>query len=165
VFWSPDSDEEDDQQQQQQQQPGGIPAKVAALKAKEAAEAAAKALESSDDDVDPLDAFMAGEVLPEVAAREAEEKAARDAARVAAAAALAAGKKLPSQKVLEDSDSEEEPDLEIQVGVCWREQGMGWLGCTAVCQRGGWDRVRKEGWEGRGLDSWVEGSNSEESQL
>lgn len=57
------------------------------------------------------------QVLPEVAAREAEEARAREAARVAAAAALAAGKKLPSQKVLEDSDSEEEPDLEMKVCV------------------------------------------------
>lgn len=93
-----------------------MPAKVAALKAKDAAEDLAAMQKGDDDEEDPLDAFMSAEVMPEVKARQAEEAKAREAARVAAAAALAAGKKLPSQLALEESSDEEpEPDLEIKI--------------------------------------------------
>ena len=61
------------------------------------------------------------QVLPEVKARQAAEAKAREEARLAAVKALKAGKKLPSEKLLEhleSSDEEEEPDLEIQVCFC-----------------------------------------------
>eukprot|EP00879_Flechtneria_rotunda_P013246 GHRR01013831.1.p1 GENE.GHRR01013831.1~~GHRR01013831.1.p1 ORF type:complete len:392 (+),score=150.40 GHRR01013831.1:52-1176(+) len=118
-LWDVNSDDEQDGRQQQQ--PAGVhavPAKVAALKAKEAAEELQHKLKQQngeEDDVDPLDAFMSAEVMPEVAARQAEEAAAREKARLTAAAALAAGKKLPSEKVLEEDSDEETPDLEIQI--------------------------------------------------
>jgi hypothetical protein len=56
--------------------------------------------------------------MPEVKARQAEEAKAREAARIAAAAALAAGKKLPSQMALEE-DSEEEPEPDLEMQVCY----------------------------------------------
>ncbi|KAF6258089.1 DnaJ-domain-containing protein [Scenedesmus sp. NREL 46B-D3] len=93
-----------------------MPAKVAALKAKDAAEDLAALHKGGDDEEDPLDAFMSAEVMPEVTARQAAEARAREAARAAAAVALAAGKKLPSQLALEESSDEEpEPDLEMQI--------------------------------------------------
>jgi hypothetical protein len=55
------------------------------------------------------------QVMPEVAAKEAEEAAAREAARLAAAKALAEGKGPALPSVLEESDEEETPDLEYQV--------------------------------------------------
>lgn len=63
-FWSPYSDDEDDQLQQQQQQqsgPNALPAKVAALKAKDAADDLAR-MHHDENEVDPLEAFMAAEV-------------------------------------------------------------------------------------------------------
>ena len=92
--------------------PSPAPAHIAALKAATAAAAAAAAAAPApaDDDIDPLDAFMASEVLPEVAAREAEERAAREAALAAAAADRAAGKGPPKslEKLLADLSDEEE---------------------------------------------------------
>ena len=63
AFWSPYSDDEDDRQQKQQWQSdrNALPAKVAALKAKDAADDLAR-MQHGDDEVDPLEAFMAAEV-------------------------------------------------------------------------------------------------------
>lgn len=66
------------------------------------------------------------QVMPEVAAKEAEEAAAREAARLAAAKALAEGKGPVLPSVLEESDEEEQPDLEYQVrgsGPVWVHKG------------------------------------------
>eukprot|EP00955_Chlamydomonas_euryale_P038627 351140-Chlamydomonas_euryale.AAC.47 len=90
--------------------------------AKEAAEAAAAAAAvmaaaapPEDDDVDPLDAFMANEVMPEVKEKQTEEAKKKEAERMKQAELLAKGKPIPTLEVLEDDDSEEEPDLEITV--------------------------------------------------
>lgn len=66
-----------------------------------------------DGDLDPLDAFMEDAVLPEVKAKEAEEARIREEARRKLAEDIAAGK-VP-KVVVEESDSEEEADVEIQV--------------------------------------------------
>eukprot|EP00873_Tetraselmis_striata_P041078 jgi/Tetstr1/461342/TSEL_006468.t1 len=70
---------------------------------------------AEEDEVDPLDAFMASEVMPEVKAAEAERKRAQEEERVAKAKLLAEGKKIPKLADLEESDEEEVADVEIQV--------------------------------------------------
>ncbi|KAK9816506.1 hypothetical protein WJX72_001240 [[Myrmecia] bisecta] len=67
------------------------------------------------DEVDPLDAFMASTVLPEVQAAEQQEQRKREEHRLRLAEQRAAGKVPPLAAILEDSDSEEEPDVEMQV--------------------------------------------------
>ncbi|KAI8472485.1 MAG: DnaJ-domain-containing protein [Monoraphidium minutum] len=91
---------------------------------------AAAAAAAAEEEVDPLDAFMSAEVLPEVKARQEAEAAAKQAERVKLAQAMAAGKgpKLPS--VLEDSDDEEVPDLEIQVPTSRVKRIVGAGGAT-----------------------------------
>ncbi|KAA6420182.1 MAG: subfamily B member 6 [Trebouxia sp. A1-2] len=72
-----------------------------------------------EDDVDPLDAFMDAAVNPEVAAAEKAEAARKEELRKEQVKALADGKKAAVPKLDEllapDSDSEEEPDLELQL--------------------------------------------------
>lgn len=70
---------------------------------------------NDDDDVDPLDAFMAAEVMPEVKAAEDERKKVQEEERIAKAKLLADGKKIPKLAELEESDEEEVADVEIQV--------------------------------------------------
>lgn len=60
-----------------------------------------------DDDVDPLDAFMAAEVLPEVAVKQEEEARQREAERQQIAEALAQGKNVGVSKAITDLDEEE----------------------------------------------------------
>ncbi|KXZ44007.1 hypothetical protein GPECTOR_75g731 [Gonium pectorale] len=94
-----------------------VPPKVAAKRMKDIADDMARAA-AGDDDVDPLDAFMAAEVLPEVKQRQAEEEARRQEERRKIAEQLAAGKAPPSLKVLEESDDDDpdaNPDMEIQI--------------------------------------------------
>ncbi|GMH34048.1 hypothetical protein BSKO_01882 [Bryopsis sp. KO-2023] len=67
------------------------------------------------DEVDPLDAFMASEVMPEVNAKEQEEKKRLEEDRIKRAKLIADGKTGKGPMVLEDSDSEEEADWEIEV--------------------------------------------------
>lgn len=98
-----------------------IPPEIAAKKAAAAlAEAQAVADQAQeDDDVDPLDAFMDAAVNPEVAAAEKAEAARKEELRKQQAKALADGKQPAIPKLDEllapDSDSEEEPDLELQL--------------------------------------------------
>eukprot|EP00803_Ostreobium_quekettii_P008602 evm.model.scf_931.6 EVM.evm.TU.scf_931.6 scf_931:45254-50483(-) len=68
-------------------------------------------------EVDPLDAFMASEVMPEVKVKEKEEQKKVEEERLERLKQHVDGKKAKLPKVLEDSDSEEEADLEIQVPV------------------------------------------------
>lgn len=49
-------------------------------------------MDQDEDEVDPLDAFMAGEVLPEVLARQEAERRAKEEERIKQAEMLAAGK-------------------------------------------------------------------------
>ncbi|GAX80414.1 hypothetical protein CEUSTIGMA_g7853.t1 [Chlamydomonas eustigma] len=79
-----------------------------------AAPAAAAAAAGIDDDVDPLDAFMAAAVMPEVAEKQAVEAKRREEERAKYAEMIAAGKQ-PLAEVLEDSESEPEPDMVIQI--------------------------------------------------
>ncbi|KAL3162884.1 hypothetical protein ABBQ32_009333 [Trebouxia sp. C0010 RCD-2024] len=97
-----------------------IPPEIAAKKAAAAvAEAQALADQAQEDDVDPLDAFMDAAVNPEVAAAEKAEAARKEALRTEQVKALADGKKPVVPKFDEllapDSDSEEEPDLVLQL--------------------------------------------------
>lgn len=52
----------------------------------------AEAAAAEEEDVDPLDAFMSAEVLPEVKAREEGERKAKEAERLKNAELLAKGK-------------------------------------------------------------------------
>ncbi|KAJ9528436.1 hypothetical protein QJQ45_020286 [Haematococcus lacustris] len=72
--------------------------------------------EAAEEESDPLDAFMAAEILPEVKARQEAEKAAKEAERVKQAERLAAGKdlKLPT---FNSSDSEEEPEPDAKIEI------------------------------------------------
>lgn len=97
-----------------------IPPEIAAKKAAAAiAEAQAVADAGQEDDVDPLDAFMDAAVNPEVAAAEKAEAARKEELRKEQVKALADGKQAAVPKLDEllapDSDSEEEPDLELQL--------------------------------------------------
>jgi len=69
----------------------------------------------ADDGEDPLDAFMAAEVMPEVKAKEEEMRKAAEKEKLEKAKLLAEGKKIPRLADLEDSDEEEVADVEIQV--------------------------------------------------
>lgn len=98
-------------------QESAIPAAVAARKVRAAQEELQELMKAAtgagEEEEDPLDAFMATEVLPEVKARQEEERRQKEEARRKLAEQLAAGK---GPKLMEDSDEEEEkPDLEITV--------------------------------------------------
>ncbi|PNH00179.1 hypothetical protein TSOC_014012, partial [Tetrabaena socialis] len=70
------------------------------------------------DEVDPLDAFMAAAVMPEVKQRQAEEEARRQEERRKLAEQLATGKPPPPLKVLMESDDDDpdaNPDMQIQI--------------------------------------------------
>lgn len=99
--------------------PTYVPPAVAARRAKDLAEdearRAADEAAAAAGEADPLDAFMADAVLPEVAQRQAEEDKRKAEERRKMAEAIKAGKALPSLKALVESDSEEEPDLEIKI--------------------------------------------------
>ena len=75
---------------------------------------AAMALEE-DLGLDPLDAFMAAEILPEVAQKKADELKAKDEERARIAEMMAKGENIKKPDILEESDDEEVPDLEIQI--------------------------------------------------
>uniref|UniRef100_A0A1D1ZYA6 J domain-containing protein n=1 Tax=Auxenochlorella protothecoides TaxID=3075 RepID=A0A1D1ZYA6_AUXPR len=68
-----------------------------------------------EDEVDPLDAFMAAEVLPEVAAREAEEKKRAEDERAKLKELLAKGKLPKALEELIQDDQEETPDEIIEI--------------------------------------------------
>ncbi|KAG2430428.1 hypothetical protein HXX76_009953 [Chlamydomonas incerta] len=96
-----------------------VPPTIKAKKLKDAEHDAELAARAAADDEDPLDAFMAAEVLPEVKQRQAAEEARRQEERRKMAEQLASGKALPSLKLLEelsdDDDPDANPDLEIQI--------------------------------------------------
>lgn len=69
-----------------------------------------------NDDVDPLDAFMAAEVLPEVAVKQDEEARQREAERQQIADALAQGRSVGVSKAITELDEEEQkPDAVLTV--------------------------------------------------
>eukprot|EP00798_Chlamydomonas_sp_ICE-L_P024302 gene24301-9905_t len=74
-----------------------------------------KACNGGEEELDPLDAFMANEVAPEVKALKEEAEKKREAQRIKLAERLAAGKQLKIPKILIESDSEDEPDVIIQI--------------------------------------------------
>lgn len=93
-----------------------IPAGVAARKAKAAAEEREefKRLQQGEgDEEDALDAFMAMNVMPEIAAKAEEEALRREAERRHIAEQLASGKSVKAE--WEDSDEEETADLEVTI--------------------------------------------------
>eukprot|EP00884_Botryococcus_braunii_P012232 jgi/Botrbrau1/21009/Bobra.0144s0025.1 len=87
---------------------------------KETEREAQQQVDAEEDDVDPLDAFMAAEVLPEVQAKQEEERKRIEEERNRRAQEWLerkkAGKPIPSlQTIMDDSDEEEKPDVEIQI--------------------------------------------------
>jgi len=67
------------------------------------------------DGIDPLDAFMEAEIIPEVKAKEAQEVQRKEEERKLLAKQIAEGKIPKLDKILDDSDEEVLPDKEIQV--------------------------------------------------
>ncbi|GIL78746.1 hypothetical protein Vretimale_355 [Volvox reticuliferus] len=99
------------------QDPTYVPPKVAAKRAKDMADDLARQMADKDEE-DPLDAFMAAAVMPEVKQRQAEEEARRQEERRKLAEKLAAGKAPPPLEILEESDDDDpdaNPDMEIQI--------------------------------------------------
>jgi len=97
-----------------------MPKSVAKLRAKfemeEQQQALRKQLGKDEPEEDPLDAFMAAEILPEVKAKQEAERLRKDEERRQKAALLAEGKPLPKEKIVADSDSDEEtPDEEFEI--------------------------------------------------
>jgi hypothetical protein len=89
---------------------------TAVKKAQEAA-AAVQAKQIADRDVDPLDAFMESEIMPEVRQKEEEERRQAEEDRKNLQELLSSkGGKLPKsiQELIED-DEEPKPDMELQI--------------------------------------------------
>ncbi|GLC39744.1 hypothetical protein PLESTB_001958100 [Pleodorina starrii] len=130
VFGDANEDEEDDPavaaaaeareaavRERMRMDPSYVPPKVAAKRAKDMADDLARQMADGDEE-DPLDAFMAAAVMPEVKQRQAEEEARRQEERRKLAEQLVTGKAPPPLKVLEESEDDDpdaNPDLEIQI--------------------------------------------------
>ncbi|GAB4819937.1 hypothetical protein N2152v2_006983 [Parachlorella kessleri] len=71
-------------------------------------------VEGDEDDVDPLDAFMAAEVMPEVKAKEEEERRKREEERALLHDLIQKGK-VP--KVLEQDSDDEEPEADVEIQI------------------------------------------------
>ncbi|GLI64258.1 hypothetical protein VaNZ11_007460 [Volvox africanus] len=99
------------------QDPTYVPPKVAAKRAKDMADDLARQMADKDEE-DPLDAFMAAAVMPEVKQRQAEEEARRQEERRKLAEKIVSGKGPPSLDILAESDDDDpdaNPDMEIQI--------------------------------------------------